>query len=66
MGKAEHIKIVEDAGGTMNGSTTNDRTNYFETVPVNYLETVLWLESDRMATLVTALLRRSSTTSVTL
>ncbi len=55
VGKAEHIKILEDAGGTMNGSTTNDRTNYFETVPANYLETVLWLESDRMATLMTAL-----------
>ena len=53
--KAEHIKIVEDAGGTMNGSTNNDRTNYFETVPIDYLETVLWLESDRMATLITAL-----------
>jgi zinc protease len=53
--KAEHIKVVEDAGGTTNATTENDRTNYFETVPVNYLETVLWLESDRMATLGTAM-----------
>jgi zinc protease len=53
--KAEHIKTVEDAGGTMNGSTTNDRTNYFETVPANYLETALWLESDRMGYLLPAL-----------
>jgi zinc protease len=53
--KGEHIKIVEDAGGSMNGSTNNDRTNYFETVPVNYLETVLWLESDRMGYLLSAL-----------
>jgi zinc protease len=53
--KGDHIKIVEDAGGTINGSTTNDRTNYFETVPINYLETVLWLEADRMGTLSSAL-----------
>jgi zinc protease len=53
--KGEHIKTVEDAGGSMNGSTNNDRTNYFETVPLNYLETVLWLESDRMGSLLPAL-----------
>jgi zinc protease len=53
--KGDHIKTVEDAGGTMNGSTTNDRTNYYETVPNNYLETVLWLESDRMGYLLPAL-----------
>jgi zinc protease len=53
--KGEHIKVIEDAGGNMNGSTTNDRTNYFETVPANYLSTVLWLESDRMGSLLSAL-----------
>jgi zinc protease len=53
--KGEHVKIVEDAGGDMNGSTTNDRTNYYETLPINYLETALWLESDRMGYLVPAL-----------
>jgi len=53
--KAEHIKVIEDAGGTMNGTTNNDRTNYFETVPANYLETALWLESDRMGSLLSAL-----------
>ncbi len=53
--KGEHIKTIEDAGGTMNGTTNNDRTNYFETVPANYLATVLWLESDRMGTLSAAL-----------
>ncbi len=53
--KGEHIKTIEDAGGTMNGTTNNDRTNYFETVPANYLATVLWLEADRMGTLAAAL-----------
>jgi zinc protease len=53
--KGDHIKTIEDAGGTMNGSTNNDRTNYYETVPNNYLETVLWLESDRMGYLLPAL-----------
>ncbi len=53
--KGDHIRTVEDAGGTMNGSTNNDRTNYYEVVPKNYLETVLWLESDRMGFLLPAL-----------
>ena len=44
----EHFKIVTEAGGTMNGTTNRDRTNYFQTVPVNHLETMLWLEADRM------------------
>src|SRR5690606_19229822 len=38
----EHIKIVESVGGQMNGTTSSDRTNYFETVPSNMLETALW------------------------
>jgi zinc protease len=53
--RGEHIKTIEDAGGEMNGTTANDRTNYFETVPINYLETALWLESDRMGHLLPAL-----------
>ncbi len=44
----EHFKIITESGGTLNGSTNGDRTNYYETVPNNQLETVLWLESDRM------------------
>ncbi|UZR95359.1 M16 family metallopeptidase [Chondrinema litorale] len=44
----EHFKIVTESGGTLNGSTSKDRTNYYETVPSNQLETMLWLESDRM------------------
>ena len=42
----KHFKIINDAGGNMNGNTTSDRTVYFQTVPSNYLETALWLESD--------------------
>jgi zinc protease len=43
-----HFKYVQDAGGTLNGSTWFDRTNYFETLPSNDAELGLWLESDRM------------------
>ncbi len=50
----QHIKMVSEAGGSMNGSTTEDRTNYFETVPSNQLEKMLWLESDRMGYLLDA------------
>lgn len=50
----EHIKTISEAGGTMNGSTNFDRTNYFETVPSNYLERMFWLESDRMGFLLDA------------
>jgi len=53
--KAEHMVLIQAAGGTMNGSTWLDRTNYFETVPSHQLELALWLEADRMATLLEAL-----------
>src|SRR5450432_4168376 len=52
--KGEHFKIVTEAGGTLNGSTTQDRTNYFETVPSNQLEKMIWLEADRMGYLLDA------------
>ncbi|MFN4082975.1 MAG: M16 family metallopeptidase [Bacteroidia bacterium] len=48
----EHFKIVQGAGGQMNGTTNRDRTNYFQTLPSNYLETALWLEADRMGFLL--------------
>ena len=48
VGDDEHFKLVSEAGGTLNGSTTNDRTNYYETLPASQLELALWLESDRM------------------
>src|SRR5260221_819236 len=47
-----HDKLTEGVGGNNNGSTTNDRTNYYEIVPSNYLESALWLESDRMGFLL--------------
>jgi zinc protease len=50
----EHFKTVTESGGTLNGSTNHDRTNYFETVPANQLEKMLWLESDRMGFLLDA------------
>ena len=49
--KSEHMQLVERAGGSMNGSTREDRTNYFETVPSNRLNLGLWLEADRMRSL---------------
>ncbi|HEX6045352.1 MAG TPA: pitrilysin family protein [Pyrinomonadaceae bacterium] len=50
-----HDKYTEGVGGGNNGSTSNDRTNYYETIPANYLETALWLESDRMGYLLDTL-----------
>ncbi len=50
----QHFKLITEAGGSMNGTTNTDRTNYFQTVPVNQLEKVLWLESDRMGFLLDA------------
>jgi zinc protease len=46
--KGEHFALVNAAGGTLNATTWCDRTNYFETLPSNHLETALWLEADRM------------------
>ena len=50
----EHFSIVTEAGGTMNGTTNQDRTNYFETLPNSQLETAMWLEADRMGFLLDA------------
>jgi zinc protease len=47
-----HDRLTEGVGGNNNGSTTNDRTNFYEIVPSNYLESELWLESDRMGFLL--------------
>src|SRR5438034_1074093 len=49
--KAEHNKLIERAGGDFNGSTAEDRTNYWETVPSNRLNLALWAEADRMRSL---------------
>ncbi len=50
----EHFKTVSESGGTLNGTTNKDRTNYFETLPSNQLERALWLEADRMGFLLDA------------
>ena len=49
--KFEHVRIVNENGGTLNGSTRFDHTNYFEVMPSNALELALWLEADRMRSL---------------
>ena len=51
----EHFKLLQEVGANINGSTSNDRTNYFEVVPSNYLELALYLESDRMGFLLPAM-----------
>ena len=58
VGNGDHFKIITEAGGTLNGSTNRDRTNYFETVPANQLEKMLWLESDRMGFLLDSVTQR--------
>jgi zinc protease len=49
--KFEHVRIVNENGGTLNGSTRFDHTNYFEVMPSNALELAMWLEADRMRSL---------------
>ncbi len=51
----EHFELIQRAGGTLNGSTWLDRTNYFETMPSNQLALALWLEADRMGALLPAM-----------
>jgi predicted Zn-dependent peptidase len=53
--KGEHFALVQGAGGTLNASTWLDRTNYFETLPSHELELGLWLESDRLGSLLPAM-----------
>ncbi len=53
--KEMHFRHIQEAGGTLNGSTSTDRTNYYEKLPSNSLELALWLESDRMGYFLSAL-----------
>jgi zinc protease len=55
VGSNEHFELIQRAGGTLNGSTWLDRTNYFETLPSNQLALALWLEADRMGALLPAM-----------
>jgi len=57
VGSNEHFELIQRAGGTLNGSTWLERTNYFETVPSNELALALWLEADRMGELLPAMTR---------
>ncbi|GAB2890897.1 M16 family metallopeptidase [Streptomyces mayteni] len=50
-----HFELIQSAGGSLNGTTSFERTNYFETMPAHELELALWLEADRMGTLLAAL-----------
>jgi zinc protease len=52
VGDDEHFRLIQEAGGTLNGTTNTDRTNYFQAVPSNFLERVLWQEADRMGFLL--------------
>ncbi|HZJ01674.1 MAG TPA: pitrilysin family protein [Gemmatimonadaceae bacterium] len=58
VGANEHFELIQRAGGTLNGSTWLERTNYFETVPSNQLELALWLEADRMGALIPAMTQK--------
>ena len=53
--KGDHFAMINGVGGTLNASTWTDRTNYFETLPSHELELALWLESDRLASLLPAM-----------
>jgi len=53
--KAEHLALIESVGGSANATTWLDRTNYFATVPAEWVELILWMEADRLGTLLDAL-----------
>lgn len=55
VGNNEHFRYIQSVGGVLNGTTFFDRTNYYETLPSNYLALGLWLESDRMGWFLPAL-----------
>jgi zinc protease len=55
----QHFKLITESGGTLNGSTNRDRTNYYETVPSNQVEKMLWLEADRMGFLLDAVTKQN-------
>jgi len=55
--EAEHFRLIQEAGGMLNGSTWFDRTNYFETLPSNCLDLALWLEADRMGWFLSTITR---------
>ncbi len=60
-----HFELVQGAGGSLNGTTSFERTNYFETMPTHQLELALWLEADRMGSSSTPSTRSPWRTSAT-
>ena len=54
-----YFKNIQGAGGTLNGSTNQDRTNYYEIIPKNALEMAMWMESDRMGYLTNTVTKKS-------
>jgi zinc protease len=59
VGEDQFFKNIQGAGGTLNGSTNQDRTNYFEVIPKNALEMAIWMESDRMGYLTNTVTKTS-------
>jgi zinc protease len=59
VGEGQYFKNIQGAGGTLNGSTNQDRTNYFEVIPKNALEMAMWMESDRMGYLTNTVTKKS-------
>lgn len=51
VGKGEHFLLIQNNGGSMNGTTSSERTNYYQTLPANQLDLALFLEADRMRSL---------------
>ncbi len=59
VGEDQFFKLIQNAGGTLNGGTGNDATTYFEIVPKNALEMILWMESDRMGYMINTVTQKS-------
>jgi zinc protease len=63
--RSEHVpedqffKLIQDAGGTLNGGTSSDATTYYEIVPKNALEKIIWMESDRMGYMINTVTKKS-------
>jgi zinc protease len=59
VGEDQFFKLIQDAGGTLNGGTGNDATTYYEVVPKNALEKILWMESDRMGYMINTVTQKA-------
>lgn len=59
IGEDQFFSLIQNAGGTLNGGTSNDATTYFEIVPKNALEMVLWMESDRMGYMINTVTQKA-------